>query len=125
MSDNMKTMMRELLEQGEHINGVARICQQNSEAADENLRAISDRLMDVTFAPSISLAAIVLALERKGLIDRNDVVREMDGLVSALTTPDSKHPALLLAELTMQILRREREGNLGGVWSEYSSKAEK
>lgn len=114
----MDRIRNELLAQAEHINEVASRCDHNNVETAKSIDTLKKALTDTLFASVLANAAIVIAMEKRGLLSRDDVIRELDGLVASLFPPDSNHRAAAYSEILMQTLRRERDGTLGDRWFE-------
>lgn len=116
MDARYNALKQQIIELNELINGVATISEANDSELQKSIEALKQRIPTIVFAPTIAIAAIVVALDKKGVLDRSEVIATMDGLVASLTPPGSNKDAALLIELIINFLRREAEGTLGDTW---------
>ncbi|HWW46539.1 MAG TPA: hypothetical protein VNZ94_01715 [Xanthobacteraceae bacterium] len=76
----------------------------------EEMKPVGQGIKNAHFASAATVAAVVIALEKRGALDRKDAIREIDGLTSRLHPTDPEAPTVLYGNLVNQILRREAEG---------------
>ena len=116
MENRITALIDELEALNTHINKVAEISEQNDLNLSKSIDDLMKRTKSAILSPALAIAAIIIALDKKGTLDRKDVIAVMDGLVASLTPPDTREDAALLIELIIQILRSEANGTLQGNW---------